>query len=173
MKAFVPSAGKRKRKMKTFRTVVFRLFKTWQWVMTRRDDETLCYAAGFTAPCRHIETVRGINTCSPHCRNSPTEICSFTEKCLKSSEWGLKCQVSRSTKRARSEDVWHSAGDDIGISENIKERDHKADIGVDGFLIFNMIFEVKGAKMWDELWCFNRGSYNWVLWLGYWIVMFR
>ena len=83
MKAFVPSAGKRKRKMKTFRTVVFRLFKTWQWVMTRRDDETLCYAAGFTVPCRHIETVRGISTCSPHCRNSPTEICSFTEKCLK------------------------------------------------------------------------------------------
>jgi hypothetical protein len=32
-------------------------------------------------------------------------------------------------------------------SENIREREHKTLLGVDGFLIFNVIFEEKGVKM--------------------------
>jgi len=169
MKAFVPSAGKRKRKMKTFRTVVFRLFKTWQWVMTRRDDETLCYAVGFTAPCRHIETVRGISTCSPNCRNSPTEICSFTKKCLK--KFRMELEVLGLPQQGKGTQ-WGRLAQCRGRYWNIgkhKGKSYMADIGVDGFLAFNVIFKVKGAKIRDELWCFNRGSNSWILWLGYWI----
>lgn len=65
--------SKKERKMKTFRTVAGRLFKTWQWVMIPGDDETFCYAAGFIALCAGTQTFRGISTSSPHCRNSTTE----------------------------------------------------------------------------------------------------
>lgn len=50
------SKAKRKTKIKTFRTVAGCLFKAWQWVMTRRDDETFCYPAGFIALCTGTQT---------------------------------------------------------------------------------------------------------------------